>query len=539
MADSAPWRLQHWLKIATAALAYIVVYIGLDSLSYAHDLLNTEISPWSPMIAWMIIIVLKYGPRAVPLTVLTPAIAEIVLRSAAPLSLQALGAAGSIGCAYTAAGLVIRHWQRERPQLTSRWLSLVLAVIAIAALVDALIYCHVLTIAGKLTSEPYLAAVRIDWVGDVNGIIVLLPLLLIWNSPQSGRVRELPARPGLVTVQALSLGAAFWLAFFFTGDTHHDLFYLLFLPVIWIALRWGVNATAFALGTLQLGVVIFVAPQSSGDSFVAVQLLMVLLAATGLYMGISTSENRQLTALVLAHDSQHRALNAQMAVSEMHAAIAHELNNPLAALFNYVRSAGLLLDRPDREPGAVRAVIEKAQTEASRSVDVLSRLRTLYRRGEVHPESVDLRQLASESIATLQTKLQFAEVSCSLEAAPKLPKVLADPLQLSMVLQNLLLNAMDAMSDLPVRRRKIAVRLLPVAATVEVHVIDSGPGMPASISEQLFRPLNSPKATGMGLGLAICRALVEANEGRIWLVSSGADGTEIGFALPAQLTQIS
>ena len=130
-------------------------------------------------------------------------------------------------------------------------------------------------------------------------------------------------------------------------------------------------------------------------------------------------------------------------------------------------------------------------------------------------------------------------MSYSLEAAPKLPKVLADPLQLSMVLQNLLLNAIDAMSDQAARRRKIVIRLLPVAATVEVHVIDNGPGMPASISEQLFRPLSSPKAAGMGLGLAICRALVEANEGRIWLVSTGAEGTEIGFALPAQLTQLS
>ena len=74
MPDPAPWKLPHWPKLVAEALAYLLVYIGLDCLSYSHDLQNTEISPWSLNIAWMVIIVMKYGPRAVPLTLLTPAI---------------------------------------------------------------------------------------------------------------------------------------------------------------------------------------------------------------------------------------------------------------------------------------------------------------------------------------------------------------------------------------------------------------------------------------------------------------------------------
>jgi two-component system sensor kinase FixL len=259
---------------------------------------------------------------------------------------------------------------------------------------------------------------------------------------------------------------------------------------------------------------------------------MVLLAATGLFMSISTSENRRLAALVREHDSQLAALNAHMAVTEMHAAISHELNNPLTALFNYVRSAAMMLDVPGEPRSAVGDVIDKAQQEAMRAVEVVSKLRTFYRTGEVRSDVIDPQKLAGECVAALQPRIQFAGIACTTEVAQNVPQIKADALQISMVIQNLLANAIDVLAG-TASRRKIALRIAQVGSNVEFHVIDNGGGMPESVAAQLFQPLNSTKSSGMGLGLAICRALVEANDGRIWLVASGPGGTDIAFSLPA------
>lgn len=513
----------------------LAIYLGLDSISYVHAPQDIEITLWSPMIAWLIILVLIYGIKAAPVTILAPALSEIVLRHAGPFSLQAMAAAGSIGCVYTAAGLTIRRAQRDRLQLSVRWLSLVLIVIVIAALLNALLYSAALILAGSITKSAYLETARISWVGDMNGIVVLLPLFIFgFSGEKPWQASALRSHSVLLACQALALIVAFWFTFYFSDSLRNDPFYLLFLPVIWVALRWGVGLTAIVLGIVQIAIVFLVAPRNSAESFLFVQLLMVVLAGTGLFMGIATSQNATFATVVRAHDNQLAKLNAQMAVSEMHSAIAHELNNPLSALLNYVQSAALLLDRPGSMPASIREIIDKAQNEAVRSVEVLRKLRTFYRIGEVRRETVDAKQLVSEALAGMQAKIHSAGITCSMEVSQFVPTVVADPMQMAMVMQNLLANAIDAVSGLAPRQRKITVCVRQVADNVEIHVIDTGTGMPASLSGQLFRPLFSIKAGGMGLGLAICRALVEANDGRIWLVSSASHGTEVAFSLPAQ-----
>jgi two-component system sensor kinase FixL len=113
------------------------------------------------------------------------------------------------------------------------------------------------------------------------------------------------------------------------------------------------------------------------------------------------------------------------------------------------------------------------------------------------------------------------------------PHVEADPLQLVMVLQNLLANAYDAVQAAGLRSKRVAVAVTPSGGDVMFTVTDTGRGIPDSLRDRLFRPVSSTKAVGMGLGLAICRSLVEANDGRISLLHSGAEGTSIAFWIPA------
>jgi signal transduction histidine kinase len=132
----------------------------------------------------------------------------------------------------------------------------------------------------------------------------------------------------------------------------------------------------------------------------------------------------------------------------------------------------------------------------------------------------------------MQIKLRAAGMAADLEIEVDLPPITADPLQLSMVLQNLLANAYDAVCDSAPRHGRIAVVVTRRANDVMFSVEDSGPGIPEQLRDQIFRPVTSTKSAGMGLGLAICRSLVEANEGRLWLVRSDASGTCIAFSIP-------
>jgi two-component system, LuxR family, sensor kinase FixL len=531
-----------WLKAVSLSAIYLVLYVLLDRVSFIHALQHTEVSPWGPNIALMIAVVMRYGARAAPLTILAPGVSEIVLRGAAPLGWAAIGAVVCIGCTYTASGMLLRRLQRNYSQPTTQWFAVLLIVIVSSALLNAILYSAVLIRNGDLSAGSYLTAVRIEWVGDVNGIIILLPLVLILAAGEAGKLSEIRAHVGLLVLQAASLAAVFLITFRnawgISDPTDQTPFYLLFLPIIWVALRWGAGVTAIALAALQIGIVAFVAKHNTPESFLSIQVLMVLLAGTGWFLGVSESENTRINVLMRSKDEELSSLNARMSVSELTSVIGHELNNPLAALVNYLRSATLILDLPGFDRASLQSTLDKAKGEATRSVNVVKKLREFYRSGIVRREPVEPRKLAAEALAAMQTKMRSAGITAALEAEADLPLIAADPLQLSMVLQNLLANAYDAAYGSELRRGKIALAVTRRANEIVFSVEDSGPGIPEKLRDQIFRPVTSTKSAGMGLGLAICRSLVEANEGRIWLVRSDESGTCIAFSIPLGMREV-
>jgi len=176
-----------WPKAMVLSVLYVLLYVLLDRASFIHALQHTEVSPWGPNIALMIAVVMRYGARVAPLTILAPGISEIVLRDAAPLGWAAIGAVVCIGCTYTASGMLLRRLHRNYSQPTIEWFAVLLAVIISSALLNAMLYSAVLIQNGNLSAGSYLTAVRIEWVGDVNGIIILLPLVLILRAGEAGK----------------------------------------------------------------------------------------------------------------------------------------------------------------------------------------------------------------------------------------------------------------------------------------------------------------------------------------------------------------
>lgn len=526
------WRSTNLLRGALVGLLFLGAYVLLEFASVLHPLPQTSITAWSPGIAMMVAVVMQLGPRIAPVTVIAPWLAEIFVYHASPLSVTALTAMVSIGCIFTASGLLLRRLLPGNRVTTVPGFALLLAVMAIAALADASIYSPTLMASGKLSAGSLVDGITADWIGDMNGIVALLPLLMLLRAPGGLQLPGLRANAGELALQALALAASFVAVFTWDENARLHLFYLLFVPINWIALRWGAGAAAIALVALQAGIAARLSLALAPESVLSIQLLMVVLAATGLFMGITVSDNARYARAARSMDEQLEELNRLSAVTEFSAAVAHELNNPLSALQNYLDSARLQIDQPGLEKSAAAASLDKALGEANRATAVLRRLRAFFRSGSVQKERVDPRALVHEAIATLQPRLQQAHVLCSLDAQHVLPPLLIDRLQLSVVLHNLLANSCDAIRGSGASRGTIRVAIRPADEGLEFEVADTGPGVPPAEVPMLFHALPTSKPRGMGLGLAISRSLLEANGGRIWLVSSGPTGTRFAFRVP-------
>lgn len=228
----------------------------------------------------------------------------------------------------------------------------------------------------------------------------------------------------------------------------------------------------------------------------------------------------------LAHVSRVTAMGT-LATS-----IAHELNQPLTAIANYVETASTMLagDRDEEAVASIRWALDECANEAVRAGQIVRRLRDYISRGETERQVVSLARLVNEAsaLAFVGSGTQSVDLTVNIAEGDL---VLVDRVQIQQVLLNLIRNAIEAMHDLPHGRLTIsAVRRDP--GFLEVIVSDSGPGLAPEIADNLFAPFHSTKATGMGVGLSISRTIVEGHEGRIWADASPYGGMSFHFTLP-------
>jgi len=223
-------------------------------------------------------------------------------------------------------------------------------------------------------------------------------------------------------------------------------------------------------------------------------------------------------------------------VSEMGtlaSSLAHELNQPLTAVANYCESARDLLKA---EPGAetvemVREAMDEAAKQAIRAGQIVRRLRDFMSHGETERRVESLQRLINEAnaLALVGSREHQIEVHQSLDPGADL--VFVDRIQVQQVLVNLIRNAIDAMIDAPVR--KLSIRTVREGGMSRVSVTDTGSGISETIADQLFQPFVTSKQSGMGIGLSICRTIVQAHGGRIWFERRENDGTAFHFTLPS------
>ncbi len=233
----------------------------------------------------------------------------------------------------------------------------------------------------------------------------------------------------------------------------------------------------------------------------------------------------------LLHVSRLRSMG------EMAAAIAHELNQPLTASANYVAAAIRLIDGPQPDLAHIRQALRLASNQTLRSGEIIRRLRAFVERGETARRPEQLDTLVEEASALALVGLGDRGVTVKFTRDPDLPPVVADRVQVQQVLLNLLRNAVEAMESSTVRELTLGTARWD--SMVAVSVADTGSGIPPAIEAQLFQPFVTTKSAGMGIGLSVCRAIIEAHGGRLWVEPNPGGGSVFRFTLPvAQETTI-
>lgn len=514
-----PVNLGPKAAIAGIYALYAAAYVLLDRASYIFPMAIFNVTPWNPQASLAIALVLFVGQRAIWVVFLASFVAEPLNRGTDLPTAFLVAAVLALG--YAAIAALLRDRYPISPALQRRDdVVRMVIVITLGSLFIGLVFIASVALTSSHVDGALEAWLRF-WIGDTVGIVVTLPLLLMMFDEDRRRQIGGLFRDRLVILQWGAVAATLAMVFALPELQRFKFFYLLFLPLVWIAARSGMAGTAPAMIFLQVGVVIGV--HTTGMASLTVfelQTLLLALAITGFFVAVMVDERQRIS------DDLRRTLKLA-AAGEMAAAVTHELNQPLTAMTNYANACkGMAEKLPGEAPPLLIATLERIAAEARRSGDVVRRLRDLFRGGIHKRDPVELDRLVSDAVAVFKEREPSVRIAVEREGEGFTANV--DRVQIELVLRNLLQNAIEANGK--DRSAAVVVRLGKQRGALRVEVIDDGPGVPDARLERIFEPFVTDKPSGMGVGLSMSRAIVEAHGGK--LMAKPGPGGYFYFVLP-------
>ena len=505
--------------------AFVAAYVACDMLSGPEARYQTIAPVWHPAAGLALYAVIAHGKHAL----LPLVIAALVAASITPAMPAAPGLSLLAGLlpvpVYVALALFTHSYLPGSDFFAShRGMLLWAGMVALGSMLSALVYAAMVRGPGTGAPVQWVNVLTGYAIAETAGMLAIVPAACCLQGPDLraaflARLRNwdtaaYTAVIALVLAVALQSPAPASLAY-----------YLLMLPLAWAASRQGMAGAVTAAIVLEAGVTIAALwPVSTIEHMPNVQMLVLTLILSGFLIGIAVDVARRAS-----HELRHSLRLA--AAGEMAAAVAHELNQPLTALSAYGSACQHLVLRDGGNP-LLHKTIDAMAAEVQRASNVLKRLREFFRSGSMALEELSLAELISDSVEPFAEQARNAGIQLQVQAIPGATLV-GDRIQLEIVLRNLLANAVQALGQAPEgAARRIAVDTGVDGEFIWIRIADNGPGIADKIRDRLFEPFVSLKSSGMGLGLAISRSIVEAHGGSL-TVEPGPHAV-LKMTLPAQ-----
>jgi signal transduction histidine kinase len=499
----------------THCVLLVVGYVLLDWASYIHAMHGLNITPWSPGPALGLAFVMRFGAKVAPVLFVAIVLADSVVRDLPTTFALTLLIATLLASGYTALGEIMRRrFDRSLMFTHHRALLAWIVLVIVGTLCASAAFVTVLVVTGVLTGGQWLEAFARYWIGDAVGVLITMPLFAMLMDERGraflGSVLHRWDTWLYGVVMLGTVGVTLGLG----PQTDVRYFYIVFLPMVWAALRGGLAGAVLTATLAQLAII--AAVQLRGFTTVTVfdvQALAVVLVLVGFLVGVFIDEQRRLGA-------ELRQSLRLAAAGEMAAALAHELNQPLTAMSAYGAACEDLINQGEQGERLLD-MVRRMVSESHRTADVVTRLRDFFRTGDTRLERVSVAELLRSAAEPFAARAARGVVELCVRPVGE-ACVLVDRLQIEVVMRNLIVNAFEAVeAD---TRQARWVRIGAEAAgpgRICLTVEDSGPGPSGSDAARLFEPFHSSKSSGLGLGLAISRSIAEAHGGLLWAEAGG------------------
>jgi len=525
---SGPVGARFW----RTGVAFLAIYLAFNMLTEWHEFDRLGITLWSPDNGLSLALLIESVAFA-PFVLLGAVLSDVFIARVQHSIYLTLAAEFLLTIAYVGLASVLREKvnfsvrQNRLPELVA-----FLIFVPVGAVFSSLVYCGALYLGGALSVDKFFVATRDFWIGDTLGMVTIIPLMTSVFIFLSMPRRRLSGYT-LSTLCVFALGTCLGFAMLTgVGDKLYYLFYLLFFPIFWVAMREGYAGVALALAAVQLTLAaITVLVGYDIKDFAILQLLMLVLSITGLLLGGVTTE--RLNAAQLLHEQQTEL--ARMAdfarVGAMGMELAHEISQPLSTVTTYLHAARRLL-QSSVASGPVMDALIKAEGEAQRAREVLERIRDFVSNGNLDLQALDLSTLAEKIAALCREEATSRGIRIENESIRPIPPVKADRVQIEQVLNNLVANAIDAASERSDARGHVIIRVAAGDEAVVMQVEDNGPGVAPEMAARIFEAYQTTKPRGMGLGLPLSLRIVQRHAGRLWWEPNRPEGARFLVALP-------